>query len=229
MYRGTDAQNTRVAQLVESLRDIGADQVTTIEFYKLKHGKAADVADIVQNLLSNSSGSGNRGSLLGRGLGGGRSNTTRPSSTSGSSSSSTSSGFGSRTSGTSGSAFGSGGGGVNSDSLTSVDGADVFVLADEPNNQLLVKAPAKLQPQFRDLISKIDLRRPQVYIDCKIIVVTSNDSFRLAVEAQQIIGQFAFNTNFGLGSLTFDSCVGQHDDHRHDSKPQGVATGSQRP
>ena len=68
-----------------------------------------------------------------------------------------------------------------------------------------MKAPAKLQGQFRQLIGKIDLRRSQVYIDCKIIVISESDSFRLAIEAQQIIGQFAFNTNFGLGSLTTSS------------------------
>ncbi|HMN40204.1 MAG TPA: secretin N-terminal domain-containing protein [Phycisphaerales bacterium] len=185
IFRGTEPQHDRVRALVESLKIISADEVQTIEFYKLHHGKSTDVADTIQNLLSNSAGAGNRGGgLLGRDLGG--RNRTRTPQAAGAA----------RANGAPADGAGGPGGG-----LADLEGADVFVLADEPNNQILVKAPAKLQPQFRALISKIDLRRPQVYIDAKIVVVSQTDSVRLAIEAQQIIGQFAFNTNFGLGSL----------------------------
>src|SRR5207302_312035 len=81
-------------------------------------------------------------------------------------------------------------------------GEDVFVLADEPNNQIVVKAPQYLHVQFKNLINKLDLRRPQVYIDAKIVAITTSDSFRLAAEVQQTIGQFSLNTAFGLGGLT---------------------------
>lgn len=188
IYRGTEPQHVRVSALVDSLKIISADERQTIEFYKLHHGKSTDVADTIQNLLSNSAGSGNRsGGLLGRDLGGARNRNRNPQPAG--AARTTPAGA------TDAAAAGAGGG------LSEIEGADVFVLADEPNNQILVKAPAKLQPQFRQLISKIDLRRPQVYIDAKIVVVSQTDSSRLAIEAQQIIGQFAFNTNFGIGSL----------------------------
>lgn len=183
-YRGTESQHRRVAALVESMRGISADEIVTYEFYKLRHGKAVEVAEVVQNLLSNSAPSGNRGGLLGNDLGTRNRRTAQPPR-----------GVNEpRAAANQTNAPGSG--------VAALEGADVFVLADEPNNQVVVKAPAKLQPQFRRLIDRIDLRRPQVYIDAKIIAVNEGDDFRLAIEAQQIIGQFAFNTNFGLGSLT---------------------------
>jgi general secretion pathway protein D len=190
IYRGTEFQHRRVDALVTALAKISADEKMTIEFYKLHHGKSTDVADTIQNLLSNSAGTGNRGSLLGAGLGG--RNTNRPTTP-----------RNPQTPGTTRTpnSPNAGGDGTSGGGLAEIEGADVFVLADEPNNQILVKAPAKLQPQFRQLINRIDLRRAQVYIDSKIVVVSSTDSFRLAIEAQQVIGQFAFNTNFGLGTL----------------------------
>jgi len=195
-YRGTDAQQARVEALVKMLKSISADEIVTYEFYKLKHGKAPDVAEIIQNLLSNTAGTGNRGGLLGNNLGGNRSRTqpNQPRTPNAPA--------GTRTTPAGGTP--EGGGGL-AGGLAEIEGANVFVLADEPNNQILVKAPVKLQPQFRQLISKIDLRRPQVYIDAKIVVVSTNDNFRLAIEVQQIIGQFALNTNFGLGTLTSGS------------------------
>ncbi len=184
-YRGTESQHRRVAALVESMRGISADEVVTYEFYKLRHGKAEDVAEVIQNLLSNSAPSGNRGGLLGSDLGTRNRRTANPPR-----------GVNEPRAAASANQPGA------ENSVADLEGADVFVLADEPNNQVVVKAPAKLQPQFRRLIDRIDLRRPQVYIDAKIVAVNEGDDFRLAVEAQQIIGQFAFNTNFGLGSLT---------------------------
>jgi type II secretory pathway component GspD/PulD (secretin) len=197
IYRGTEPQHTRVDALVRSLSMISADEKPTIEFYKLHHGKSTDVADTIQNLISNSAGSGNRsGGLLGRDLGGSRNRSTTPRSPAGANAARPT---------PNGAADGSGGA---SGGFGDLEGADVFVLADEPNNQVLVKAPAQLQPQFRQLIAKIDLRRPQVYIDAKIVVVSQSDSSRLAIEAQQIIGQFAFNTNFGLGTLGSSTTTG---------------------
>jgi general secretion pathway protein D len=184
IYRGTDAQHERVAALVDQLKDLSARDEVILEFYKLKHGKSTDVAEVVQNLITNSTPTGNRGGgLLARESDAGRSRAQRaqpPANQPGT---------------PAGSAAPADG------ALGDLAGEDVFVIADEPNNQVIVKAPRKLQPQFRTLISRIDLRRPQVYIDAKIVAVSYSDDFRLAVEAQQIIGQFALNTNFGLGTL----------------------------
>ena len=91
--------------------------------------------------------------------------------------------------------------------VSDLTGEDVFVIADEPNNQVVVKAPLKLQPQIKRLIDKLDLRRPQVYIEAQIIAITDSQNFRLAVEAQAIIGQWAYNTNFGLSTFGTDGSL----------------------
>lgn len=210
IYRGTETQHERVGALVSTLKDLSEKDRVVLEFYKLKHGKATDVAEVVQNLLNNSSATGNRGGLLGRELGSSR--TRSPSSASSGSSRPRSPS--SASSGASGSrntprqpnqpagatAGGAGGAGGADAGLGEIDGAEVFVIADEPNNQVVVKAPAKLQTQFRQLITRIDLRRPQVYIDAKIVAITDSDDFRLAVDTQNIIGSFALQSTFGLSA-----------------------------
>lgn len=80
-------------------------------------------------------------------------------------------------------------------------GEDVFILADRFNNQVLVKAPARQQEEFSQLISKLDQRRPQVFIEVQIISVSATDDFRLAFETQLINANGrggVINTNFGL-------------------------------
>lgn len=196
IYRGTEAQQVRVKALVANLRGLTEGKTITYEFYKLRHGKAADVAQIIQNLLSNTVSSGNNGGLLGSNLGSRnrnqQNNVPRPP-------------LGVQPPASANVTPGGTGAPGEAGGLGEIDGVDVFVIADEPNNQLVVKAPATLQPQFKQLINRIDLRRPQVYIDAKIVAITDNNDLHLAVEAQGIIGQFAFNTNFGLGSLTSGS------------------------
>lgn len=191
IYRGTAQQHERVVSLIEGLRDLSERDKVVIEFYKLKHGRSEEVAEVVQNLLSNSAPSGNRGGLIGRDLGGAnranRTNQRQPNQPA------------------AGAAAGATG---DAPGLGEINGEDVFVIADQGNNQLLVKAPAKLQPQFKQLIQRIDLRRPQVYLDAKIMVVTSVEGLDVTTEVQQIIGQFALNTNFGLGALTSTTGTG---------------------
>ncbi|MFG0285462.1 MAG: secretin N-terminal domain-containing protein, partial [Phycisphaerales bacterium JB039] len=77
-------------------------------------------------------------------------------------------------------------------------GEDSFIIADTGNNQVIVRARLAEQPQFARLISTIDRRRPQVYLETKIIVVSWSDEMRLAFESQIVSGQFGFRTDFGL-------------------------------
>ncbi len=74
----------------------------------------------------------------------------------------------------------------------------VFVIADVDNNQVVVKAPLKQQEEFGKLIGRLDLKRPQVYIEATIVSVSDNTDFRLAVETQVLSGQFGLQTNNGL-------------------------------
>ena len=52
------------------------------------------------------------------------------------------------------------------------------------------------------MIDKLDLRRPQVYIEAKIVAISDSTNFRLAVEVQQIIGQFALRHQLRPGLRT---------------------------
>ncbi len=102
---------------------------------------------------------------------------------------------------------------------TSLDSENAFVIADVDNNQVLVKAPFAQQIDFEKIISKLDLRRPQVYIEAKIVSLTTSDAFRLAFETQLINANGTggvINTNFGLS--TFPTGTGLND-------PKTVATG----
>lgn len=209
MYHGTASQHAEVADLVKGLSALTINEAVTYEFYKLKHAKATDVAEIVQNLLQNQMPTGNTGPLLG-GLTnqpGGRNQrnprdrtnpqdrTRNPQDRTRNSSESTGRGP------TGGAIQGTGSG------LNEIDAADSFVLADEKNNQIVVKTVGRLQPQFEKLIRKLDLRRPQVYVSAKIVAITATEDFRLAFETQLINANGTggvVNTNFGLrgGSAT---------------------------
>ena len=187
VYRGTPQQHQHVTALIEQLRELSKSEEVVYEFYKLRHGKSEDIAATLQDLISSTESA--RSSPL---LGGGSS--SRASSSRNRNTGSTANRTPEANKPPSGLA------GENTVGELGTD--NVFVTADEPNNQIVVKAPLKLQPQIKRLIDKLDLRRPQVYIEAMIVSIQDSSNFRLAVEAQQIIGQFAFNTNFGLGSLS---------------------------
>ncbi len=194
LYYGTPAQHEKFAELLEKFQT-QQDQIV-IKHYKIKNGRAEDIADLLIGLLTNQQPGGNLlpesgyinqpGGSTGRGRGrrsrggdGGQSsiyynlNQQQPST--------------------------SPGGGVGFGA-----GTDTYVIPDVANNQVLVKAPQKMQAEFAELIERLDLRRPQVYIEAQIVAVTADDSFRLAVETQlTTLGDpiFGLNTNFGLGTL----------------------------
>ncbi len=194
IYRGTEAQHARVDALVRELGDLIARDAITTEFYKLKYAKAEEVAETINGLISGQAPTGGGNSpLLGRDLGsrdaaGRQRRVTRPQPNQPADVNVDANNPNAA------SAAGDGG-------LGELEGADVFVLADENNNQVLIKAPKRLQPQMKTLIGRLDLLRPQVYIEAKIVTVTIGDDFRFAAEVQTIIGQFALNTNFGLSSF----------------------------
>lgn len=176
-YRGTDAQHEQVRAIINRLSDRIRDEEIVYEFYKLRHTLSDDVAGIVQSLVTSSQGSATSPLLpgsLGRGA-------TTPAG---------------RTAAAA----------ANPDAVVDANAAieasdDVFILSDPQNNQVVVRAPKRLQPQFGRLIRQLDLRRPQVYIEAQIVSVTNTDQFRLAVETQILAGQFGLQTNlFGLST-----------------------------
>ncbi len=148
--------------------DTESDRVV-IRQYKLHHAIAEDVADVITQLLTGDRGT-QQGGLLPQSRG---QQNIQPQ-------------FNDR--------FGQGGEGE----IGAFDPTRVFVVADTPNNQIIVKAPLKQQDDFEQLIERLDLRRRQVYIEALIVSVSDSDTFRFAVDSQIKAGQFVGQTNFGL-------------------------------
>ncbi len=91
-----------------------------------------------------------------------------------------------------------------------IQSPDAFVTFDESTNQVMVRAPLNMQAEFRRIIDTIDKRRPQVFIEAKILAVTWTDDMRLAFESQIINSggsEGLFQTNFGLTESSGDATV----------------------
>ncbi|MCK6478060.1 MAG: hypothetical protein L6Q35_14665 [Phycisphaerales bacterium] len=194
IYYGTEPQQAALKALVDELKT--DDDRIVFRDYKLKNTRAYDVAEIIMGVLNNqmpaiqdtSSSSDSTDS----GTGGSRSR-------SGSSLVSDFSGTGSSRRNTRPNLGTSGG--SPEDGLSIENAEDIFIVPDEAHNQLIVKAPIRDQETLGRLITKLDLRRPQVYIEAKIVVVNWSDDLRLAFETQLINANGTggvLNTNFGI-------------------------------
>ena len=96
---------------------------------------------------------------------------------------------------------------------------EVFIVADVPNNQVIVRAPVKQQDDLAQLVEKLDLRRRQVYIEVLIVSIDDNEDFRFALDTQFQLGQYAGQTNFGLTQ------PGVGDNFTDPNQPIGALTG----
>lgn len=198
IYYGTEDQQVALKALVDELRT--DDDRIVFRDYKLKNAKAEDVAQLILGVINNQtptlsevasdsgdSSTGSSGSSFGSGN---RSNSFFDSSNSG----------GRRSRNSTRNPTGSLGSSAE-DGLSIENAEDIFIVADRDHNQLIVKAPIRDQENLSKLINKLDLRRPQVYIEAKIVVVNWSDELRLAFETQLINAGGTggvFNTNFGL-------------------------------
>lgn len=191
MYYGTTEQQLQLDRLIVEL-DLEQEAIV-IRNYKLKNADAEKVADLVQGLIQNRAPNREDSSLLPGGNG--RGMNAQPN------------------------VIMVNPGMEGSSELALGNGNNVFVMADKANNQIMVKAPMKQQPDFKRLLEKLDLRRPQVYIETKIVAVTWSDDLRLAFETQLINSGGTggvLNTNFGLSSFGTNGSITQ---------PKTVATG----
>ncbi|VAX39993.1 hypothetical protein MNBD_PLANCTO03-1973 [hydrothermal vent metagenome] len=172
LYYGTTEQQEQLAALIDAL-DVEQEEIV-IERYPVKNVDAIELADLLQAIIENQT---NNDSPL---LPGSRNNQNQ------------------------------GAGGAfqrflqdqadASENAFDPTSQNSFVTAHEATNVVIVKAPGKLQAQFARIIGELDVRRPQVYIDVKILAVSNTEDFRLAVEGQISAGQFFTQTAFGLGS-----------------------------
>lgn len=177
VYYGTPAQQAALQRVVDQF-DPEAEQIVIRE-YKLEHADAEETADLLRELILMEDQTA-QGGLLPGGQRGAQQNTVQPRN------------FANPA-----------GGGLGDEAGFTGRTDEVLIAADIANNQLLVRAPVQQQDELRKIVDKIDVRRPQVYIDVKIVSISDSDEFRLAVETQLInaggaggLGQ----TNFGLTS-----------------------------
>ncbi len=180
IHYATPSQHRALEQLVEQL-DAPSEEIV-IRAYKLEHAVASEVADLLSGILQEQQiRRDETGSLLPQNQpgGGNRRSPRRPSPVNPDEER------------------------ENPDEIRVESSADeVFVVADESHNQVLVKASLRQQREVAKLIEKIDLRQAQVFLDVKIVSISDSDTFRLAVESQLINagGQPVGQTNFGLSS-----------------------------
>ncbi|HYE63743.1 MAG TPA: secretin N-terminal domain-containing protein [Phycisphaerales bacterium] len=192
IYYATEPQHQQMDALIREI-DPQSERVI-IGVYKLRNSEAAEVAAVIDAIINNSQVVGSSPLLPGNGQAG--------------------SGVGRSSSRVAREQFrnrNNPAGGTRNPATTtqagegelSLDG-EGYVVADEANNQILVKAPAGQQREFARLIEKLDQRRAQVYIEAKIVSVTWSDDLRLAFETQLINANGSggvLNTNFGLSSF----------------------------
>lgn len=188
IYYGTKEQQTELQSLIDQFKV--EDEFVTIIPYKLRHSDATKVAELILGLIQNTTPTGTSSLLPGSdGTGPGSAGSTFG---------------GARRNNTNRSTFRAQGGSADQPGTSISDDERIFVIADTSNNQILVKAPVKDQPDFEKLIGKLDQRRPQVYIEAKIVAVTATDEFRLAFETQLINANGTggvLNTNFGISAF----------------------------
>jgi type II secretory pathway component GspD/PulD (secretin) len=194
VYYGTPEQQAALETLVTELKT--DDDRVVFRTYKLKNAVADETSDIIMGLLNN------------------QMPTIRNTSNNSDDENSSSSSFSTSSRG-SNSLFNDGTSnrqrsrfrpqaGVTEDGLAVSNVEEIFIVPDQSRNQLIVKAPIRDHEAIARLITQIDLRRPQVYIEAKIVVVNWSDELRLAFETQLINAGGTggvLNTNFGLGTV----------------------------
>lgn len=181
VYFGTPSQHKQVQELVDAFAENARGAQVVVEFYKLKHADAEQVAELLNALIQDpASRTGESPFLPQAGFGGNRTGRpTIPSPTE---------------LGAFDAATGEGAEGTNALTPTS----DITIEPDTARNQVAVRAPARQQREIARIVEKLDVRRPQVYVEVQIVSVTANDDFRFAIESQFTPGQSVLFTNFGL-------------------------------
>ncbi len=182
IYYGTPAQQEDLAELVEEL-DTESDRIV-IRTYRLNHADAETVAEVLQALISGQTQTGASPFL--------------PQNQQGNNQQAQQAAERARQLAEAAGAEGGGAGAGGDGEIGSFDPTQVSVIPDAANNQVVIKAPQRQQDDFAGLLERLDLRRPQVYVEAMIVSVSDTDNFRFAVESQLISGQFGVQSNFGL-------------------------------
>ncbi len=184
IFFGTEAQHAIVDDLVHQfLRDYTPTN-TIIEVYKLDNIPAADMAELLQQLIEDPLQASQNSQLFGGGRGGGGSSAGAAD---GASAQAQLVEAGLIEAGPEGSLI--------------ATASDTVITPDEINNQVIIRSRPAAQKQFAKLIRQLDKRRPQVAIDVQIVSVTTDSSFNWATDFQVNIGSFSAFSGFRTGAL----------------------------
>ena len=191
LYYGTPSQQRVVQELIDKYAGQVTPDLVVVEFYKLKHATAPDVADVLSGLLeitTNATGSDSRSPFLPPAVGNQR-NINRLSSQNPGATEADDAALAEQRAAAD-----------EAGVATLGDTQGVSITADEPNNQLIVRATLKQQADIARIIDRIDQRRPQVYIEARIISVSASDDFSLTVDTalSDPDSDVPTFTNFGL-------------------------------
>lgn len=206
-YFGTDEQHKRVQALVDTYADQARAARVVVELYKLKHANAEDVAELLNSLLERAGLASQTPFLPGQDRSGRNSRTTGRDRNRAATSQDESALQRSRAAAgnltrdnpdRSSSSDASSSTAAEGDGMGLTSTEDISIFPDVARNQLIVKAPVKQQEEIAAIITKLDMRRPQVYLEAKIVVVRAKDNFQFSVETQFTPGQSVLFTNFGL-------------------------------
>ncbi len=182
VYFGTKSQHAQVQSLVDAFAEQARGARIVVEFYKLKHADAEQVAELLNALIQDPQNrTGESPFLPVAGASGSRNRPTIPSPID--------------------LQVGENADGGEGDGAALTPTSELSIEPDIARNQIAVRAPARQQREIAKIIEKLDLRRPQVYIEVQIVSVTANDDFRFAIESQFTPGQSVLFTNFGLTTV----------------------------
>ncbi len=187
-YYGTDSQHTQVRALVDEFADQAREETFVVEFYKLRNVAAEDTADLLTQLMEvDQQRTADSPFLPGSQRFGSQDRITRLSTPPTD-----------RPADDAAPAQPGAAAAADESSLTPTEG--VSVIADVPNNQLIIRAPRRQQREFARIINRLDQRRPQVYIEVQIVSVSRSTDFTLSVDTALTNpdSDVPIFTNFGL-------------------------------
>ncbi len=201
LYYGTLSQHLAVDALIKKFAGQVTPDLIVVEFYKLKHATAPEVADVLSGLLDITNTSANSDSPFLPGAVGNQRGINRLSNqTQG------------VTEGDEATRAAQQAAADESGAATLGDTEGIGITADEPNNQLIVRASLKQQADIQRIINRLDQRRPMVYIEAHIISVSANEDFTITVDTALTDPDLDVPvfTNFGLaeyGTTTVNTAL----------------------
>ena len=93
--------------------------------------------------------------------------------------------------------------------LSGVRAAGAVVTADIHTNSIIVIAPPAVQQLYADLIARLDMRRPQVQVECTIVTLDTSNNFSLGVDIGSEGGfgnnQIISFSSFGVSTVNPDN------------------------